>query len=359
MKLILLILTALPLSILAQETPIVTSPPPPPPPVVRGQSASAPDNDVLEFPDVEASFPGGTAGMQEFISKNVIYPPEAIEMNLTGRVYLSFVVEIDGSISQITVERGVDPLLNNEARRLIRAMPKWSPGEYAGQKVRTRCRLPINFVLNNDQQVREEPKMAGTPGKMPEAIDEDRENIRASYYGFIDALNEKYGAKALTFIDLNTIDYYSRILILARDAKRDDVMDLDLADRLNVLNVRHQIPVQEIRKMDGRDLIAYLITYGMIGNNMSRFSAPGNIRVMGNVGRMSLTGNNVESSEYLEFHREQNVWKLDLTVQLDAANEVLKSAAEASGLDENEFLLVALGALSGKRPLKKVWKPVG
>lgn len=104
--------------------------------------------EVIEFPDVEAQFPGGAAELQKWIANNVQYPQTAIEMNEQGKVYLSFVVESDGSISNIVVERGVSGDLDREAKRLARSMPKWSPGEAGGRKARTRCRLPINFTLN-------------------------------------------------------------------------------------------------------------------------------------------------------------------------------------------------------------------
>jgi protein TonB len=104
--------------------------------------------EVIEFPDVEATFPGGPAAMQQWIAKNVKYPQTSIELGEQGKVYVSFVVEPDGSISGIQVERGVSDDLDREAKRLVRSMPNWTPGEAGGKKARTRCRLPINFTLN-------------------------------------------------------------------------------------------------------------------------------------------------------------------------------------------------------------------
>ncbi len=106
------------------------------------------EEEVIEFPDVEATFPGGPAEMMKWISRNIQYPQTSIEMNEQGRVFLSFVVEADGSITNVAVERGVSPDLDKEAKRVVRSMPNWSPGEAKGKKARTRCRLPINFQLN-------------------------------------------------------------------------------------------------------------------------------------------------------------------------------------------------------------------
>lgn len=129
---------------IAQETEIVVPPPPPPPVLEENVGVKA---EIVDFPDVEAQFPGGAKALQVFIRENVQYPIDAIEKDIQGRVYLSFVVESDGSISGVKVMRGVSPSLDNEAKRLIKKMPNWIPAEINGNKVRSRCRLPINFTL--------------------------------------------------------------------------------------------------------------------------------------------------------------------------------------------------------------------
>jgi periplasmic protein TonB len=125
--------------------PVVETPPPVP---VAETTIVSFEEEIIDFPDVEAGFPGGPAEMIKFINSNIQYPQTSIEMNEQGRVYLSFVVEPDGTISNIAVERGVSGDLDREAKRVVRQMPKWVPGEAKGKKVRTRCRLPINFTLN-------------------------------------------------------------------------------------------------------------------------------------------------------------------------------------------------------------------
>jgi protein TonB len=124
--------------------PVVT---PPLPPVIPGPPVVLPPAEIIDFPDVEATFPGGAAEMQKWINSNVQYPQTSIEMNEQGRVYLSFIIESDGTVTGLTVERGVSDELDREAKRVVRKMPKWNAGEVAGKKVRTRCRLPIIFTL--------------------------------------------------------------------------------------------------------------------------------------------------------------------------------------------------------------------
>jgi periplasmic protein TonB len=104
--------------------------------------------EVIEFPDVDPTFPGGSAELQKWIAKNVQYPQTAIELGEQGKVYVSFVVEPDGAVSNVQVERGVSDDLDREAKRVVRSMPKWTAGEAGGKKVRSRMRLPIVFTLN-------------------------------------------------------------------------------------------------------------------------------------------------------------------------------------------------------------------
>lgn len=119
---------------------------PVPPPVVIEEPVSV-EEEIVNFPSVNAEFPGGEKAMQEFFKDNLLYPQEAMDMAEQGKVYVSFVVEPDGSITNVKIERGVSRSLDREAKRLIRAMPKWTPGESGGKKVRTRVMLPVIFSI--------------------------------------------------------------------------------------------------------------------------------------------------------------------------------------------------------------------
>ena len=88
--------------------------------------------------------------MISFIDSVRRYPQEAVEKKIEGRVITNFVVEKDGSISDITIVRGVDSLLDNEAKRVMKAMPKWKPATQTGVIVRVRYTLPIPFRLGEN-----------------------------------------------------------------------------------------------------------------------------------------------------------------------------------------------------------------
>ena len=102
----------------------------------------------LILPDEEAEFPGGNEFLSKYISENLEYPSYAQEHDIEGKVYIHFVIEKSGEITNIKVYSNTHPSLNQEAIRCIRNMPKWSPGKIGDRAVRTRCRLPIIFALN-------------------------------------------------------------------------------------------------------------------------------------------------------------------------------------------------------------------
>ena len=130
-----------------EEAPPVAQVTPPKPPPVKPTIQKV-EEKVEDFPDEDAEFPGGAAAMMKWINDNISYPETSIEMNEQGRVFLQFDVEKDGSNTNVKVDRGVSVDLDREAKRVIRKMPKWKPGETKGRAVRARCRLPINFQLN-------------------------------------------------------------------------------------------------------------------------------------------------------------------------------------------------------------------
>lgn len=161
----------------------VKPPPPPPPPQVVEEITIVDDDveidDELDLDDIDAdqdmeieivefeeeeeeaeaeifmivedmpSFKGGDLNkFREWVVKRLVYPEIAQENGISGRVILTFVVNENGSVSNIKVLRGVDPSLNNEAVRVVQSSPNWTPGRQRGKAVRVQYTLPVNFQLN-------------------------------------------------------------------------------------------------------------------------------------------------------------------------------------------------------------------
>ncbi len=165
-----------------QEKPPEATPPPPPQQVVEvlnivddkqdideefvPQDAEATEETEVEIPtavieekkeEVEEEifmvvekmpeFPGGDLGLRKYIATHVKYPNVARESGIEGKVYLRFCVTSTGAVKKVSVLRSVDPLLDKEAVRVIKSLPKWTPGEQRGQKVSVWYTVPINFQL--------------------------------------------------------------------------------------------------------------------------------------------------------------------------------------------------------------------
>lgn len=105
------------------------------------------ENKVFDIVEQQPLFPGGPAALMKYLSENTKYPVVAQENGVQGRVTVQFVVEKDGSISDVHVLRGVDPSLDKEAVRVVKSMPRWTPGKQNGITVRVNYRVPVLFRL--------------------------------------------------------------------------------------------------------------------------------------------------------------------------------------------------------------------
>ncbi len=120
------------------------TPPPPPKPVEEEVT-----DEIFVVVEQQPEFPGGMSALMKFLGDNIKYPVIAQENGIQGRVITNFVVERDGSITDVQFVRGQDPSLDREAVRVIQSMPKWKPGQQRGKPVRVRFTLPVVFRLQN------------------------------------------------------------------------------------------------------------------------------------------------------------------------------------------------------------------
>ena len=147
-------------------------PPPPPPEIIEIVEDEVEIEEELEIEETESDedeiieieeedddeffmvvenmpeFPGGDLGLMKYIQKNVKYPPIAKEYNITGKVYVQFIVDKSGTVTNVKIVRGVDKNLDAEALRVVKSLPKYKPGKQRGKPVRVMFTIPINFTLN-------------------------------------------------------------------------------------------------------------------------------------------------------------------------------------------------------------------
>jgi periplasmic protein TonB len=112
------------------------------------EEAEVAEEQIFTIVEDDPEFPGGPSALMQYLQGNLRYPTMAREAGIQGTVFVTFVVERDGNITDVRVLRGVGGGLDEEAVRVVRNMPRWKPGRQRGQAVRVQFNLPIRFVLN-------------------------------------------------------------------------------------------------------------------------------------------------------------------------------------------------------------------
>lgn len=115
--------------------------------IVQQEPPKQEENKVFEVVEQMPAFPGGDAALLKYLSENIHYPTVAAENGVQGRVVIGFVVEKDGSITDVNVMKSRDPSLDREAMRVVKSMPKWIPGKQNGSNVRVKYQVPVTFRL--------------------------------------------------------------------------------------------------------------------------------------------------------------------------------------------------------------------
>ncbi|MDR1743542.1 MAG: energy transducer TonB [Dysgonamonadaceae bacterium] len=116
----------------------------------KKKDTAATGGKVIENPDIDPFFTGGSGEMNRFISRSLKYPPEAAKNDKQGLVVYNFIVEKDGTLTNFELMHRADSLLNEEALRIIKSMPPWQPAKYKGEIVRARAYVPMYFKLNKN-----------------------------------------------------------------------------------------------------------------------------------------------------------------------------------------------------------------
>lgn len=105
------------------------------------------DRPVYEAVEQMPQFPGGDAELLKYVASHILYPENAAKNNIQGRVVVKFIIEADGSVSDVTILRGKDPELDQEAIRVVKTLPAFTPGKMNGQPVAVWYTFPVNFKL--------------------------------------------------------------------------------------------------------------------------------------------------------------------------------------------------------------------
>jgi hypothetical protein len=198
----------------------------------------------------------------------------------------------------------------------------------------------------------------GSPdgGAVPKATSPERAAIQSAFKAYQAALLEKNGGRCAALVDSATITYYQRMRDLAVTGRAAEIRKLGLLDKVMIVRVRHQVPLAELKGMDGRGMFAYAVSQGWIGDKVAKAQI-GAIDVNGDLasGAFMVDGQPTPTRIGLRF--ERGAWRIDVLSLFPAATFLFRQRQKESGMSEDYFVLAAVGALVGKPVPPTIWDP--
>jgi hypothetical protein len=186
----------------------------------------------------------------------------------------------------------------------------------------------------------------------------DNESVRACFEGYKQAILDQDGNAAVALVDGNTLEYYGEMRRLALEGKPEIVRNLSTIDKMMVLMLRHQTPVEDLSQMSGDSLFVYAVDKGWIGRESVISNELGDITVSGDHASGVHVSAGTETPLRWMFQKKDGNWKLDITSIMPAADQAFKQMIRESGQSEDEFLVAILESVSGRRVPESIWEPM-
>jgi hypothetical protein len=164
------------------------------------------------------------------------------------------------------------------------------------------------------------------------------------------------GAGAAAVVDRGTIAYYQRMRDLAVAGKADDVKKLPLLDKLMVLRMRHQIPLAQLKAMDGKGAFAFGVSQGWVGDNVAKMGA-GPVEITGDRATVTFLVGGKPTPAKLALQREGNAWRIDIVSLFQLSGEAFRKLQQESEKSEDAFMFELLEQISGKPVPATIWNP--
>ncbi|MCA9255700.1 MAG: hypothetical protein KDA33_08670 [Phycisphaerales bacterium] len=196
----------------------------------------------------------------------------------------------------------------------------------------------------------------------PTQPDEDKAQriaVRECFSAYRKAVLDAEGKTSADLVTASTLDIYQKYMDHAMASDRKTIEALPLTDRLIVLSIRHRIPHEEARSMNGRTLFEYAVEHGWIGKSSVIGTKVRTVEVADGHASAAMMVNGREAPFRFRFELQDEKWRFDLTSVMTFADTAFKAAAQQSGQEENEFLNTMLEAVSRKPVADSVWEPIG
>lgn len=188
------------------------------------------------------------------------------------------------------------------------------------------------------------------------AASDDAAPVKAAFKTYQSALLKQDGAAAAAIVDRGTVDYYQRTRDLAVSGKPDHVKKLPVLDKLIVLRMRLQVPLAQLKAMDGKRALAFGVTQGWIGSEVAKAEA-GAIEITGDRASLTFVVGGKPTPVKLGLRREAGGWRVDLVSLFRLSDAVIRKRQEDSGKSEDDFIFALLEQLAGKPVPPTIWNP--
>jgi len=193
---------------------------------------------------------------------------------------------------------------------------------------------------------------------LPAAAQDEAADVREAFLGYRTAILTGDGETAAELVTERTRTLYREFADDALTLDKPGLDGLHVMDRISVMQLRHQMTRQQLESMNGGEIVAYAVDHGWIGKDGAARLQIGNFTVEGDSASAPiLGGDGKETLLRMRFAREQGLWRLDLVEMMALTRVAIAQAIRQTGLTEDEFILFALEATSGRKPGPEIWSP--
>jgi len=186
----------------------------------------------------------------------------------------------------------------------------------------------------------------------------DPQPIRECFDQYKQAILNQKGEEAVHRVDSSTLRYYALMKDAALNAKEQEVRNMTIVDKLNVLGFRHRIGIGQLQRLSEQELFVFLVDQGWIGREGVADGGLGQISISGNTAEGEFLSRGQKTPLKFSFVKEDGMWRLDLTAQLPMVSQGMKAAISKLGVTEDEFIANMLEIISGKPVTKDIWEPL-
>jgi hypothetical protein len=197
-----------------------------------------------------------------------------------------------------------------------------------------------------------------TEGACAFAEETDVSKVRATFEAYRSAIIAKQGAESADLVSSSTLSLYKKHRDLALKGDEPTIRKLPLGERLQVLLMRHRIPLKTLKKLDGKAVFAYAVDQNWIGKKSVQSVGIGDIRISKSKATAAVTVNGETNGESFHFQKENGDWKHDLTPTLKGVDRTLKDAAKKKAVGENDLLFTLITQVSGRKVTDSIWQPL-